>query len=101
MSLLEWLSSEAVLASVEVKAKSESSKSAVRCLMSISPSSGRARDDGLRVASAPVLFVADLLHPVGVLAIEQLGDGDMGHRGRRRCSMPMLKPRRKPDDIAG
>jgi hypothetical protein len=39
MSLLEWLSSEAVLAgiaSVEVKAKSESSKSAVRGLMSIS-----------------------------------------------------------------
>jgi hypothetical protein len=48
-----------------------------------------------------VLFVADLLHPVSVLAVERLGDGDMGHRRRRRRSMPMLKPWRKPDDIAG
>ena len=35
------------------------------------------------------------------LAVERLRNGDVGHRGRRRCAMPMLLARRKPDDIAG
>ena len=53
------------------------------------------------VASAPVLLVADLLQPIDVLAVLKFRDGDMRHRGRRRCSMPMPQAGREPDDIAG
>src|SRR5206468_7091471 len=52
-------------------------------------------------SSAPVLLIADLLQPIDVLAVLKFGDRDVRHRRRRRRSMPMLKPRRKPDDIAG
>jgi hypothetical protein len=52
-------------------------------------------------ASFAVFIVADLFHPVDVLAIERFRNGDMGHRGRRSCAMPVLLARRKPDDIAG
>jgi len=37
-----------------------------------------------------VLFVADLFHPVGGLAIELFLNGDMGHGPGRRGTMPML-----------
>src|ERR1700722_247289 len=55
----------------------------------------KAPSSGLRVsatetcaagAQAPVLLVADLLHPVDRLAVEPLLDGDVAHRrGRRRA----------------
>src|SRR5712691_9597694 len=51
--------------------------------------------------SVAVLFVADLFHPVDILAVHRLLNGDMGHRGRRRRSVPMLQAGRKPDHIAG
>src|SRR6476620_4191184 len=47
------------------------------------------------------LCVGDFLHPVHRLAIERLGDGDMGHGSCCRRAMPMLLTRRNPDDIAG
>jgi hypothetical protein len=37
---------------------------------------------------ATVLFVADLFHPVGTLAVQHLHDGDMGHRGGSRGAIP-------------
>src|SRR6266404_3011548 len=51
--------------------------------------------------SAAVLLVADLFHPVDVLAIERFRDSDMRHRGRRCRAVPMLLARWKPDYIAG
>src|SRR5437879_4996141 len=51
--------------------------------------------------SAAVLLVADLFHPVDVLAVERFGNGDMRHRGRRCRAMPVLLAGWKPDDIAG
>src|SRR4051794_30398759 len=50
-------------------------------------------------ASLPVLLVGDLLHPLDVLAVARLLDGDVGHAGRRCRAMPMPEPRRKPDDV--
>ena len=47
--------------------------------------------------SRPVLRVADLFHPVDGLAVEPLLDGDVRHRGRRRCPVPVLLAGRKPD----
>src|SRR5438270_79780 len=46
-----------------------------------------------------VLLVADLLHPVHGLVVELLVNGDVGHRGRRRCAVPMLFTRRDPDHV--
>jgi hypothetical protein len=51
-------------------------------------------------ASFAVLFVAYLLHPIHDLAVEPVLNGDVRHRRRRRCAVPMLFARRKPDDIA-
>ena len=51
--------------------------------------------------SAAVLLVADLFHPVDVLAVERFRDSDMRHRGRRCRAVPMLLARWKPDYIAG
>ena len=48
----------------------------------------------------PVLFVADMLQPVDGLAVERLLDGNMRHRRRGRCPVPMLFARRKPNDVA-
>lgn len=42
-----------------------------------------------------------MLHPVDDLAVELFLDGDMGHRRRRRCAVPMAFTRREPDDVAG
>src|SRR3954471_16333114 len=97
MSLREGLSSATALAgiaSVKVKAKSQNCKS----LMSNALSGRNTRRP--EVASAPVLFVANLFQPSDVLAVLKLGDGDMRHCGRWRCPVPMLQAGRKPDDIA-
>src|SRR5262249_7574082 len=41
-----------------------------------------------------------MLHPIDGLAVESLLDGDMRHRRRRRCAVPMFLAGRKPDHIA-
>src|SRR5438132_629634 len=51
--------------------------------------------------SLPILFVADLFHPVNRLAVQRLLNSDMNHRGRWRRAMPMLLVGFKPNDIAG
>src|SRR5689334_7339061 len=52
------------------------------------------------ISSLPVLLVADFLHPANSLAIEQLLDGDVSHRRRRRSAMPVFQSRRKPHHVA-
>src|SRR6266567_7411491 len=54
-----------------------------------------------RAKSLAVLFVADLFHPVDILAVEGFRNRDMRHGGRRRRAVPMLLARWKPDDVAG
>src|ERR1700730_4239806 len=49
--------------------------------------------------SRPVLFAADLFHPINGAAVQRLLDGDMRYRGRRRRSVPMLLTGRKPDHV--
>src|SRR5207253_10940740 len=51
-------------------------------------------------STSPILFVADLFHPVDQLAVQRFLNGDMSHRGHRRSAVPMLLARRKPDHIA-
>src|SRR5579863_780412 len=51
--------------------------------------------------SAAVLLVADLLHPIDILAVELFLNRDMAHgRGHARA-VPVLFAWRKPHDIAG
>src|SRR5262249_24493284 len=50
--------------------------------------------------SLSILSVADLFHPVDVLAVEGLLNGGVGQSCRRRCSMPVLFARREPDDVS-
>src|SRR6184192_2556148 len=50
---------------------------------------------------APVLLVADLLHPVHGLAIEVFLNGDVRHGGGCRGAVPMLLTRRDPDHVTG
>jgi hypothetical protein len=47
-----------------------------------------------------IVFIADRLHPLDVLAIERFLDGDVRHRRRGGRTVPMLVARRAPDDIA-
>src|SRR5438067_4990530 len=47
----------------------------------------------------PVLFVADLLHPVDGLAVELFLDGDVRHGRGCRGAVPMLLTRREPDHV--
>src|SRR5215475_4666889 len=55
-----------------------------------------------RVASSlAILLVANLFHPVDILAVHRFLNGDMRHPIRWRRPMPMLFTGRKPDDIAG
>src|SRR6266536_2522086 len=51
--------------------------------------------------STPVLFVADLFHPVYGFPIQRFLNGDMRHRRRGRRPMPMLLAGRKLDHITG
>ena len=51
--------------------------------------------------SGPVLFVANLLHPVDGLAVELFLDCDVRHRRGRCSAMPVLLARREPNHIAG
>src|SRR5271156_5589234 len=50
--------------------------------------------------SPAVLLVANLLHPIDVLAVELFLDCDMAHGRGRRSAVPVLFARRKPDDVA-
>src|SRR4051812_41802093 len=54
---------------------------------------------GLPVSFA-VLVIAYLFHPFNVLPLERLGDSNVRHASRCARAMPMLYPRRSPDDIA-
>jgi hypothetical protein len=46
------------------------------------------------------LRAADLFHPVDGFSVELLLNGDVAHGRRRRCAVPVLLARRKPDDVA-
>jgi hypothetical protein len=46
-----------------------------------------------------LLFVGHFLHPVGALAVEPFDKGDVGHRRGGCGTVPVLLPRRKPDDV--
>ena len=46
-----------------------------------------------------ILFVADLFHPVGALAVELFHNGDVRHGRGWRGAMPMLLVRHKPDYV--
>src|SRR3954466_11326923 len=50
---------------------------------------------------AAILFVASLLQPIHVLAVNGLLDGDVGHGGGGRRAVPVLNARREPDHVAG
>src|SRR4051795_11019653 len=50
---------------------------------------------------AAILFVANLLQPVDVLAVDGRLDGDVGHGSGGRCAVPVLDAWRKPDHVAG
>ena len=52
-------------------------------------------------SGSPVLFVANLFHPLDVLVVQRFLNRDVCHRRRRRCTMPMLQTRLKPDYITG
>src|SRR5881396_2161809 len=52
-----------------------------------------------RLSTSPILFVANLFHPLYDFSIERFLNGDVRHRGRRRSAVPMLLVRRKPDNI--
>jgi hypothetical protein len=47
-----------------------------------------------------ILFVADLFHPIGVLAVELFNDGDVRHGGSGSRTVPMLFTAWKPDDVS-
>jgi hypothetical protein len=48
-----------------------------------------------------VLLVGDGLHPVDVIAVDHLRNGQVEHRGRQRCAVPMALLTRAPHDVAG
>jgi len=49
---------------------------------------------------AAVLRLTHLLHPVDDLAVERFLNGDVRHRARWHCAVPMFFVRRKPDHVA-
>jgi hypothetical protein len=55
----------------------------------------------LRHARMPILFVADLFHPLDDLPIEALLNGDVRHRCGRCGPVPVLLAGRKPGHITG
>src|SRR4051794_11029802 len=50
--------------------------------------------------SLAILLVADLLHPLDVLAVDAFLDGDVAHAVRRGRAVPVLHARRRPDHVA-
>ena len=48
-----------------------------------------------------VLFVADMFQPVDVLPVQRLLNGDVRHRDRGRCAMPVPQTGREPDHVTG
>src|SRR6266481_6958873 len=46
-------------------------------------------DTAMRLPSATVLLVADLFHPIDILAVERFRNGDMRHRGCRCRAVPV------------
>src|SRR5919201_5147987 len=54
-----------------------------------------------RVRSREVLVVSNFLHPLDVLPIESILNGDVDHGRRRRCAVPVLFGGREPHDVAG
>jgi hypothetical protein len=46
------------------------------------------------------LFIADLFHPVGALAVELFHNGDVRHGRGGRCSVPMLFIRWEADRVS-
>src|SRR5947209_20449576 len=53
----------------------------------------------LKTSFGLILFVADLFHPVGGLAVELFLDGDVSHGRGWRGTVPMFPPRREPDHV--
>src|SRR6266542_452099 len=51
-------------------------------------------------STSPVLFVANLFHPLDQFSVQRFLNGNVRHRGRWRSAVPMLFTRRKPDHIA-
>ena len=49
---------------------------------------------------AAVLCLTDLLHPVDDLTVERFLNGDVRHRARWHCAVPMFFVRREPDHVA-
>src|SRR2546430_17462027 len=47
----------------------------------------------------PILFVADLFHPVDGLAVELFLNGDVRHGRGCRGAVPMFLTRREPDHV--
>jgi hypothetical protein len=54
-----------------------------------------------KIASAPVLLVTDLLHPIDRLPVKALLNRDVSHGRSRRGPMPVLLAGREPDHITG
>src|SRR5438876_10468961 len=50
--------------------------------------------------SGLILFVADLFHPVGGLAVELFLNGDVRHGRSWRSAMPVFLSRRNPDHVS-
>ena len=50
--------------------------------------------------ASPILFVADLLHPVNGFSVQLLMNGNMRQRRCRRSAVPVLFTRRNPNNIA-
>ncbi|KPY52293.1 Short chain dehydrogenase [Pseudomonas syringae pv. solidagae] len=55
----------------------------------------------LAVISRVVVAIRDRFHPVNHLAVQHLGNSDVGHGRRCGCAMPMLDVGRNPHGIAG
>src|SRR5262249_33775954 len=54
-----------------------------------------------RLVSGAIVGVADMFQPVDGLAVLDLLDSDVGHRGVGRRAVPVFFARRDPDDVAG
>src|SRR3712207_2062257 len=64
------------------------------------------RASGVRLEASlssvrPVLLVGDQFHPIGILAVLDVGDRDVAHAVGVGCAMPVLDPDRDPHDVDG